>query len=47
MYKSIMVLAMAGFVGMVSACTNNEPEEIVVIEPEPISSEPVYTGKYK
>ena len=33
---------------LVSACGNNAPEEeYVVVEPEPISVEPTYTGKYK
>ncbi len=33
---------------VVSACGNNAPEEeYVVVEPEPISVEPEYTGKYK
>ncbi|WP_428926044.1 hypothetical protein [Marinibacterium sp. SX1] len=47
MFKSIKLLALAGFIGAVAACASNEPEEFVVIEPEPISTEPVYTGKYK
>lgn len=35
---------------VVSACGNNAPEEEYVVvepEPEPISVEPEYTGKYK
>ena len=47
MFKSIKLLALAGFIGMVAACESNEPEEVVIIEPEPISIEPTYTGKYK
>ncbi len=47
MVKSIKLLALAGILGAVAACAQNEPEEFVVVEPEPISVEPVYTGKYK
>ena len=43
--KSILVL---GFVGVVAACgQQQQQEEFVVVEPEPISVEPAYTGKYK
>ncbi|MBU2962705.1 hypothetical protein KO516_18105 [Citreicella sp. C3M06] len=45
MSKSIKVLAMLGLFGL-AACGQQE-EEYVVAEPEPISVEPVYTGKYK
>ncbi|WP_192881378.1 hypothetical protein [Rhodosalinus sediminis] len=46
MSKSIKLLAMLGFVGAVAACAQQE-EEIVVVEPEPITTEPESTGKYK
>lgn len=46
MSKSIKLLAMVGFVATVAACGNKQ-EEFVVVDPEPISVEPVYTGKYK
>lgn len=45
MSKSIKLLATLGFVALVAACAN-EQEEFVVVDPEPISSEPVQTGKY-
>ena len=45
MSKNIKVLAALGFIVLVSACAREQQEEIVVVEP--ISSEPVYTGKYK
>jgi hypothetical protein len=45
MSQSIKVLATLGFIVLVSACAREQ--EVVVVEPEPISSEPVYTGKYK
>lgn len=48
MYKSIKLLALAGIVGAaLSACAKDEPEEVVYVAPEPISTEPTYTGKYK
>lgn len=46
MSKSIKLLGMVGIMVLVAACENNE-EEFVVVEPEPISVEPVSTGKYK
>ncbi|MFV0514227.1 MAG: hypothetical protein ACK5MY_11450 [Jhaorihella sp.] len=47
MSKSIKFLAMVGFVATVAACDNSPKEEFVVVQPEPISVEPTYTGKYK
>lgn len=47
MSKSIKFLAMVGFVAAVAACDNAPREEFVVVQPEPISVEPTYTGKYK
>ena len=48
MSKSIKLLAIFGFVAAVAACTSGQTEEeFVVVDPEPISVEPVYTGKYK
>ena len=46
MSKSIKLLALAGLVAAAAACAKKEPE-YVYVEPEPISTEPVYTGKYK
>ncbi|MBW4707558.1 hypothetical protein KX928_07145 [Roseobacter sp. YSTF-M11] len=46
MSKSIKLLATLGFVALVAACAN-EQEEFVVVDPEPISTEPTYSGKYK
>ena len=46
MSKSIKLLAMVGLLAAVAACAQQE-EEFVVVEPEPISVEPTYTGKYK
>jgi hypothetical protein len=46
MSKSIKLLATMGFVVLVAACAREQQvEEFVVVEP--ISQEPVYTGKYK
>ena len=48
MSNSIKSLAALGFVVLVAACGGNtQQEEYVVVEPDPISVEPSYTGKYK
>lgn len=47
MAKSIKMLAAMGLLAAVAACAQPAEEEFVVVEPEPISQEPVYTGKYK
>lgn len=47
MSKSIKLLAMFALIAGVSACAQQEEEEYIVVDPEPISVEPVYTGKYK
>ncbi|MBT8155553.1 hypothetical protein KMP13_17105 [Epibacterium ulvae] len=46
MSKSIKLFAVVGVLAAVAACGNRQ-EEFVVVEPEPISQEPTYTGKYK
>jgi hypothetical protein len=47
MSKNIKLLAMLCMVAGLAACAQQEEEEYVVVDPEPISIEPVYTGKYK
>ena len=48
MSKSIKLVAMFGMVAAVAACTSGQTEEeFVVVDPEPISVEPTYSGKYK
>ena len=48
MSKSIKLLAAVGLFAVLSACGQKQAEEeFVIIDPEPISSEPVHTGKYK
>lgn len=48
MSKSIKFFAAAGLIAAVAACSSGQTEEeFVVVEPEPISVEPTYTGKYK
>lgn len=42
--KSLLALSLVAFV---AACGGQQEEEFVVVEPEPISTEPAYTGKYK
>ena len=47
MSKNIKVLGMVSLMVLVAACGRNNTEEFVVVDPEPISVEPVSTGKYK
>lgn len=48
MSKSIKLMAMFGLVATIAACSSGQTEEeFVVVDPEPISVEPTYTGKYK
>lgn len=47
MSKSIKVLGMVSLMVLVAACGNNNDDDFVVVEPEPISEEPVQTGKFK
>lgn len=48
MSKSVRLLAAFGFIAVVAACAREQQaEEFVVVDPEPLSQEPVYTGKYK
>lgn len=47
MSKNIKVLGMVSLMVLVAACGRNNNEEFVVVDPEPISQEPVHTGKYK
>lgn len=42
--KSVLAL---GLVAVVSACAQQPEDEYVVVEPEPITTEPAPTGKYK
>jgi hypothetical protein len=45
MSKSIKLVLTLGLVAFVAACA--QQEEPVYVEPEPITVEPTYTGKYK
>ncbi len=47
MSTSIKAVLAVGLVALVAACGQRAEEEYVVVEPEPISVEPTYTGKYK
>ena len=47
MSKNIKLLVTIGLIGLAAACARQDEEEFVVVEPEPISVEPTYTGKYK
>lgn len=46
MSKSFPLLAMVGVFTLLAACDMSRQEEFVIVEPEPISIEPTYTGKY-
>lgn len=46
MSKITKFAVLASFAALVAACGGKE-EEYVVVEPEPISTEPAFTGKYK
>ena len=46
MSQSITFLAALGLLAAVAACAPQQ-EEVIIVEPEPISVEPAYTGKYK
>ncbi len=46
MFQSIKLFAVIGVVATLAACGGQE-EEIIFVEPEPISVEPAFTGKYK
>lgn len=46
MSQSITFLAALGLLAVVAACAPQQ-EEVIIVEPEPISVEPAYTGKYK
>ncbi len=48
MSKHIKIVAAFGFVAVLAACAcGQSDEEFVVVEPEPISTEPAFTGKLK
>ncbi|GAA6207975.1 hypothetical protein NBRC116601_12680 [Cognatishimia sp. WU-CL00825] len=47
MSKSIKTVLAVGLVVLVAACAQEPVEEYVVVDPEPISTEPMHTGKYK
>lgn len=46
MSRIVQFCGCLALVGVVAACGNRN-DDVVVIEPEPISVEPVFTGKYK
>jgi hypothetical protein len=45
MANSIKMFVLVGILGLVAACGPRQEE--VVVQPEPISSEPTFTGKFK
>lgn len=50
MRSAIKLVTVLSFGAVVSACGAPQPDPVaapVIVNPEPISTEPVYTGKYK
>jgi len=47
MSKSIRMFGVLSLVVLAAACGRNNQEEVVFVNPEPISIEPVQTGKFK
>ena len=46
MSKSIKSILALGLVALVAACAAPAEDEFIIVDPEPISTEPVYTGKF-
>ncbi|WP_424984512.1 hypothetical protein [Microbulbifer sp. S227A] len=46
MSTSFRIVAAIGLVAAISACDTSPREEFVVAEPEAVTIEPTYTGKY-
>ncbi|WP_420860902.1 hypothetical protein [Algirhabdus cladophorae] len=49
MSKNIKTVAALGLIVLIAACARSEPaqEEFVIVDPEPMSQEPAFTGKFK
>ena len=48
MSKSIKVFGLLGLTVLLAACgSSGSNEEVVIVDPEPISVEPTNTGKFK
>ncbi|WP_204362775.1 hypothetical protein [Litorivita pollutaquae] len=47
MSKSVRALLAISLVAFTAACAQQAEEEYIVVDPEPISMEPTYTGKLK
>ena len=48
MSKSIKVFGLLGLTALLAACgSSGSNEEVVIVDPEPISVEPASTGKFK
>jgi hypothetical protein len=44
MSKSVKLVLAVGIVAFAAACAKKE--EVVYVEPEPVTTEPTYSGKY-
>ena len=47
MSKTLKLIAVFGITAFLAACAGNQAGDVVIIEQEPISQEPAFTGKYK
>ena len=51
MSKSIKVAVLLGLIGLAAACARRDEEnpvqEFVVLDPEPVTIEPTFKGKFK
>ena len=47
MSKSIKWVVALGLVTLVAACAGQQEEEVIIVEPEPVTTEPEFTGKFK
>lgn len=47
MSQTLKLVAVLGVAAFLAACAGNQADDVVIIEQEPISQEPAFTGKYK
>jgi hypothetical protein len=47
MSQTLKLIAVLGVTAFLAACAGKHADDVVVIEQEPISQEPAFTGKYK
>jgi hypothetical protein len=47
MPQTLKLVAVLGVTAFLAACAGKQADDVVIIEQEPISQEPAFTGKYK